>query len=342
MERNTTLDLIKFFAIVGVVIIHTKPFYGNEIGIILNSISRSAVPFFFIVSGYLFTKKFNKDISRYGKQIVKLSKLYLSWYMVYMVYDIYMLVTRNTDKTMFENIYQYAHDNLNVINIIYYASGTSGYQLWYLPTLILSIIILTVFLSVNRLTHLLIGSLILHLFGIIGESYTFIFEFWFQIREVMFFGLFYTTLGAFIAKKEKTFYTFLKAKHYLKLSLVFLLIQVVERSILISKFGESISDDYVFSTIFSSLFLFLFALLSPGIGKNSILTKVGENAVGIFVIHILVMRIGDSIFKDIEDIVGYITWNLLYTPIIVIISYLLYLLIQKSKKQIYVLRQYRK
>ena len=336
MNRNTTLDFLKFFAIAGVVVIHTKPFIENEIGLALNSLARFAVPFFFIISGYLFTKKLNNDLTRYGKQIIKLTKLYLSWYLVYLAYDLIVMISSNTDKSFLENIYQYSYENLSVINLIYYGTGTSGYQLWYLPTLILATIVLFVFLSVNRVKYLLIGSLILHIFGVIGESYTLILDTWFQTREVLFFGLFYTTLGAFIAKNENAVYFSLKSKYYLMLGLLFCALQVLERYILIAKLGETLSSDFVFTTIFASLFLFLFALKSPNIGSESLLTKIGGNAVGIFVIHVLIMKIGDRFIEliNLEAVKDTIAWDLFYTPIILIISFYLYQLIQVLKKPV--------
>lgn len=336
MNRNTTLDYLKFFAIAGVVLIHTTPFIENEIGLALNSLARFAVPFFFIISGYLFTKKFNGDLTRYGKQIIKLTKLYLSWYFIYVAYDLIVMISNNTDKSILENIYQYSYDNLSVINLIYYGTGTSGFQLWYLPALILATIILFVFLSVNRVKYLLIGSLILHIFGVIGESYTIILDTWFQTREVIFFSLFYTTLGAFIAKNENVVYFSFKAKYYLVLGLSFSVLQILERYILITKLEGTLSSDFVFTTIFASLFLFLFALKSPNIGSESLLTKIGGNAVGIFVIHVLVMEIGDMFieFINLEAVKDTIIWDLLYTPIILFISYYLYQLIQVLKKPV--------
>lgn len=68
MERNYSIDFIKFFATVFVVCIHVNPshddfFLGNQenvLDVIVDTFARFAVPFFFIVSGYLFMNKIQK------------------------------------------------------------------------------------------------------------------------------------------------------------------------------------------------------------------------------------------------------------------------------------------
>lgn len=60
------IDLIKFFMAIIVVAIHTHPLEhcSNEILIrIYNSIVSSAVPFFFISSGFLLGSKLKKDVA---------------------------------------------------------------------------------------------------------------------------------------------------------------------------------------------------------------------------------------------------------------------------------------
>ncbi|WP_430871731.1 acyltransferase family protein, partial [Escherichia coli] len=57
MQRNYAIDFIKFFAILAVVIIHTFP-SNDQLGyFVLDNLSRFAVPFFFVASGYLFSLK---------------------------------------------------------------------------------------------------------------------------------------------------------------------------------------------------------------------------------------------------------------------------------------------
>lgn len=66
-----SIDLAKFIMAIAVIAIHTNPLINyNNIGInyIYNNLVSMAVPFFFISSGYLLSKKLNfpyleKDIS---------------------------------------------------------------------------------------------------------------------------------------------------------------------------------------------------------------------------------------------------------------------------------------
>ena len=64
-KRNYSIDVLKFFCILGVIIIHTHPFanvqesifLGEYIATIINIIPRVCVPLFFISTGYFFYKK---------------------------------------------------------------------------------------------------------------------------------------------------------------------------------------------------------------------------------------------------------------------------------------------
>ncbi|WP_158290503.1 acyltransferase family protein [Halobacillus salinus] len=65
MERNYAIDYFKFWAIFFVVCIHTSPFSGvNILGVeghylnlLIKTFARFGVPFFFVVSGFLFGQK---------------------------------------------------------------------------------------------------------------------------------------------------------------------------------------------------------------------------------------------------------------------------------------------
>jgi len=91
MKRNYAIDFIKFFAILAVVFIHTFP-SDNQMGyFVLDNLSRFAVPFFFVASGYLFGLKVSDNtlsFAYFKKYITKILKIYVSWLIFYAGYDV--------------------------------------------------------------------------------------------------------------------------------------------------------------------------------------------------------------------------------------------------------------
>ncbi|MDQ0861570.1 acyltransferase family protein [Bacillus sp. V2I10] len=94
MERNYAIDFIKFFAIFAVVVIHTFPL-DSQIGLfILDNLSRFAVPFFFVASGYLFGIKIlntRESVVYFKRYVIKIVKIYVCWLIFYTIYDVLVI-----------------------------------------------------------------------------------------------------------------------------------------------------------------------------------------------------------------------------------------------------------
>lgn len=74
-KNYNSIDLAKFMAAVLVVAIHTRLFTNYYLTCIL----RTAVPFFFVATGFFFFLKEKPDIIRYTK---RLATLYLLWFII--------------------------------------------------------------------------------------------------------------------------------------------------------------------------------------------------------------------------------------------------------------------
>ena len=96
MERNYNIDTMKCFCIIAVVCIHTCPFAEKSLGLIINVISRVAVPLFFISSGYLFYSKFSKKYTK--RYFIKILKIYISWTLFYIVMSLVLMSLFNILK----------------------------------------------------------------------------------------------------------------------------------------------------------------------------------------------------------------------------------------------------
>lgn len=162
-----SIDLMKFICAVLVVAIHVPPFqsinsvldYGMEY-----YLTRLAVPYFFIASGYFLFRKtrqesFDKSIPfRYAFRIFK---LYLIWEAIYFVPIVYSTILQNGRGITF-GILESIRDFLFV-----------GYvHLWYLLATVVAVLIIT-FLLMRKVSvgKILTLGMFLYLVGLLGQSY---------------------------------------------------------------------------------------------------------------------------------------------------------------------------
>ncbi|RZT22683.1 acyltransferase [Fictibacillus sp. BK138] len=338
MERIYSIDFIKFFAILAVVIIHIFPLDGFTGYFMIDNIARFAVPFFFAASGYFFAQKMiQKDASFYYLKgyVKKLSKIYFVWLIFYAIYDVLLILLKSNDIQ--EDLNKY-FDKFTLLNVFYYGKGTSGYQLWFLTALIWSTIIVYIFIRFKKISILFVLSIILNLIGLLGQAYTMFFDLPVSTtRDALFFGLFYTTLGVVFAvnihfKKIRK----ITGITYLGLAIICTVIQVME-GYLLDKVLDGSHGEYFFSTILVTAFLFFFALNNKKVGKGMWITKVGGNALGIYIIHVFFLDLINNVLKylDIKQLLSEnFIWNVFYTLLIFFISYYTYQSLQIVKKEL--------
>jgi surface polysaccharide O-acyltransferase-like enzyme len=337
MERIYSIDFIKFFAIFAVVIIHIFPLDGFTGYFIIDNIARFAVPFFFAASGYFFAQKMiQKDTSFFHLKsyINKLMKIYFVWLIFYAIYDVLLILLKGNDIK--ENLNKY-FDKFTLLNLFYYGKGTSGYQLWFLMALIWSTIIVYIFIRYKKINVLFVLSLILNLIGLLGQAYTMFLDLPVSTtRDALFFGLFYTALGVFFAfsKSLKTLRK-ISGLTYFGLAMICAFIQVIE-GYLLDKVLDGSHGEYYFSTIFVTAFLFFFALNYKQIGNGLWITKVGGNALGIYIIHVFFLDLFNLLIKylELKHLSENFIWNVFYTLFIFIISYYTYHSLQLVKSEL--------
>ncbi len=131
-DRNYSIDLIKCFAILAVVVIHvstafldrTLPFtLPFDIMLIINQFSRFAVPLFFAISGYMLAGKYTGTFSKslfYKKRILRIIPPYLFWVTTY-----YFIVFPHMNGSIF------SADFLNSV-----LTGNASYQLYFIPAIV--------------------------------------------------------------------------------------------------------------------------------------------------------------------------------------------------------------
>lgn len=327
MKRIHSFDFIKFFAIVGVIVIHSGMFWGNIngvdtsfLGFILNTLSRFAVPFFFITAGFMFSLKTEDyGVLKYYKKYIKLILIpYIVWSVIYLVDGAFLSGTGGLDRVV---------DVLSVGDFLYYGKKISE-PLWFLPGLFISITITALAIRYKFIKVAVIIALVLNIVGLFGQGQNYVLFFPVNIftRDSLFFGLFYTSLGAYLAIGEKYKKYSKNPKLWFVLAGLFALLMVIERYILVEISNWNLFGDFYLFTIPLTFSLFMGCLCSPELGKKSILTKFGRGTLGIYLIHSLVMIwVRVPLFNIYSyELYSKIWWHLFYVPVVFLLSWLLY------------------
>jgi len=89
------VDVFKLLAITAVIAIHTEPFRGSAsgesnlyqyLGVLINQLSRFAVPFFFVISGYFWGTKIKGSVSVASVSISiakRICLIFAAWSVIY-------------------------------------------------------------------------------------------------------------------------------------------------------------------------------------------------------------------------------------------------------------------
>ncbi|TDL32869.1 acyltransferase [Jeotgalibacillus sp. S-D1] len=346
MQRNDSLDFLKFFAIFCVVSIHTRPFSsdssyainGEYIDLLINTFSRFAVPLFFLIAGYLIGQKKTSDKLTFAyqkKYLVKLTKILLVWTAFYFVYDIFLTIFKSyrDNKDAVEELFNQL-SNISPSAVFYGLDIATGYQLWYLAALIWAALFLFLAIRFNKVGLLFLAALVLHTIGLFGQSYSVFLEspLLLETRDPFFFSLLYVTLGYWISQQHAGKEVRVSMPVIITSILFFSFLQIGENVMLIETYGAEIGGNYFIFTLPASVAILFLALKQPDLNVP-LLNKIGANSVGIYVIHPFFISLIDQIisFLHMEEVQETLAWNLLYTPFIFVISYAGYSLLQRMK-----------
>lgn len=201
-ESYSGIDYFRFIAALLIVAIHTSPLSSfSETGnfIFTRIVSRVAVPFFFMTSGFFLISRYTCNAEKLEAFIKKTTLIYGVAILLYIPINVY-------------NGY-FKMDNLlpNIIkNIVF--DGTL-YHLWYLPASIIGAAIAWYLVKKLNYPKALMVASVLYLIGLFGDSYygitekisclnslyTYIFQVTDYTRNGIFFAPIFFILGGFIA-----------------------------------------------------------------------------------------------------------------------------------------------
>ena len=160
-----TVDYLKFFFAICIICLHTAFFAPSIIRPYVTGILyRTAVPYFFIASGFFIGLKIYKDEEK-GFSIIR------AWIVRLML----MLLVFEPINIILRSINYYHIDNLSIINIttkviqslIFYPWGA----LWYIQALVVAILILWLFVKKKLEIFIIPTGVLLYSFALLCNNY---------------------------------------------------------------------------------------------------------------------------------------------------------------------------
>lgn len=295
-ERSLKLDYFRAFLSILVITPHIQPlFEENSLSgwLISNGIARIAVPCFFLISGYFIHFRLdNKEELK--KYLLHLLIVYITWSIIYLP------------------IYYSTIEPRSLITFAF----MGYYHLWFLPALILGIIVLAILRRLIKSdTILLISGISLFLLGYLMENNDFHYR---SFCNGLFFGYPFVLLGYLIQKNNLE----IKFKNTILIPLLLISLTTL---LLESYLGYK---ENFYHNIFLSLYVLsplLFISILKGAKRKKSNSYIGKLGAGIYYIHVLVLTLIIPLSES---------YNIYKYPTIAIISILLSIFIIFLNKRI--------
>jgi surface polysaccharide O-acyltransferase-like enzyme len=303
--RLLAVDTARLLAIFGVICVHTRPFgvehlpgYSPHWHLLYSAISigsRSAVPFFFCVSGYFWGRKVRSGTSAKTVSVNMLKRLtavFLFWVVAYFLLNKFLLIAQPWVPM------ELGADATQRISIMWHPlailHGGTAEPLWFLPALFCAVALTWLLVSFKRNDILLAVPITLYVIGVLARAYShssiglnlLIAGRHIDTRDGPFFGTLFFVTGYLLSK-------YLPRPQWVRWGLVLLVAGVFLHRVellLIHTFlhAEPVAhylQDYVFTTYAAGLGATMLALAGPRWLANETLARWGHRALGIYCVH---------------------------------------------------------
>jgi len=339
LSRIQSVDIFRLLAIVAVISIHTTPFdigqnsdysYDWKIGFFINQVARFAVPFFFVISGYFWGMKIRQGgnpIAYSLKSANRILSLLLFWCVIYLVpFD--EISSSFSELGLIGPIkHTYWHINSLLQDPFTLIFQGTRVHLWFLISLVISILISSLFLYKQWVNWLILFSIMLYIFGIFAKSYVDTpvgINIEFNTRNGPFFGTILFVAGYYISglkpNKKWFLYGFL-------IFFVGTIMHFAEITILFKLYGTQLQQDYVFGTLLMGVGVAIISLSNHPLLQSKLLASLGKLTLGVYASHFIFVEL----LKNVDKRYNSIAWEIGYVFIVLILSILLTILLSKFK-----------
>ncbi|HAQ06867.1 MAG TPA: hypothetical protein DCR24_04830 [Bacillus bacterium] len=310
MKYNHTIDKLKFFAAIAVVLIHTTGSI-QQFGLatvanyhVYRPLLDIAVPFFFAASGYFLSAKNANYLPGYVKKILS---IYISFTLFYLVYKFIIIIT---DRLMidapFWNGIQKALQSMTIKGLM---NGSLGsFHLWFLAALIISTLLLFICMRFSlRPSSIFLLAAVLYFSNLVGIL---------TFNDVFIYGgfakgFFYLSMGYYLGHKENT---------QIKNPMIGFISSILIFTLL-SYYNSALSIVFLMAATF---YLVVAAIQKPG--EQSFFSRLGAYSLNIYILHIFVYQSINKIYiySGITEYYKIPTYYLIVTLFSIIIPIILY------------------
>jgi len=337
LSRIESVDVFRLLAITAVIAIHTAPFAGNSfsdndiwrfISIIINQLTRFAVPFFFVISGYFWGVKINKGESVTSTSILMAKKIFyifIAWSIVYVLPSLNTIAEYGFPGAIYSFYWNLTHLIINKPLTI--AMEGTAPHLWFLVALIYSIGISAILVEKKRFKTLIALSIVLYLVVLISKSYSgtpFGIQTDFNTRNGPFIGTIFFVTGYFLSKLTPSPRWLLRG---IMLFSVGYFLHLSESYILWKIYGAYPVQEYVIGTYFMGVGAAVASLSNNAFLRNTILKSIGKYTLGIYAIHLIFVRL----LRPISEFTNSPLWEIGYIILVLLFSVIFVLILSRSK-----------
>lgn len=290
-QKIASLELMRIIAMIAIIAIHTRIFIAGPLlqgqpwlADIINQLSRFAVPFFFLLSGFLIQPKLClAPILTMRRYCVPLLKIWLVWSVIC------LLLPTQYKTLMSEGYLSERQDYLAFLLKTPLNSALEGgfVHLWFLPALMIAVCMIAFFVYFKQLRYLLPFSILLYVVGVLAGSYASLTEMIapFMTRNGPFFSLLMVAIGFEIKRCDLKLST--------SLSLLLLCLGLIghftEAFWLFSKGVSFPNHDFLFFTPLWAVGLFLFLLSKPNLGEHPLTHYLSRLILPIYLCHLSIV-----------------------------------------------------
>ena len=340
-QRNTTLDILKAFACVHVVMIHAV--FPDPVRLGVRSSGCFAVPLFFCISGYFFSSHKTPDASSIARKLRHIVGLIFASEVFYIVFAILYHGLWNQDNL---NNFWVAYFKQGWIEKYFISNQPPAYaHLWFLYALATLYIVSLVFLNTRRRIHIayltipvsLITIILLQEFGFLhiirntfripGRVSDLLRSSFFFYRALPFF-LFGILLKEMEVKNKRLLQpTPAKLRLFPLLMIVFQICAVVEG------YAFSIAQFYLGSMLLMATMM-IYAIMRPNVHCKPMEFIGDKLSTYVYILHVAVMKIWDSVTGKLHiadrPLVKW-TRPLMTVVLSLIISYIVYYILEQIR-----------